>query len=190
MRCVAIVLAAGTATRFGGDKLAAQIDGRGVLDRAIEIALTAPVERVIVVTAPDRALPSDPRIERVRAMGGDMSDSLRAGLAAAGGADAAFIFLGDMPLVPPPLAEQLLEGIGQAIAAMPLHDGQPGHPVLLSRRGFDLAAGLTGDRGLGSLLRERDDVVRLPVDEAGATFDIDTSDDLRRAQRGDAARTP
>jgi molybdenum cofactor cytidylyltransferase len=181
MSRVAIVLAAGKASRFGGDKLAARIGGRRVLERAIDAALAAPAGRVIVVTRPGGEGPEDPRIERIEAGGPDLSDSLRSGLAAAGDAEAAFIFLGDMPLVPPELAGQLAEALGPAIAAMPVRDGAPGHPVLLARRGFVLAEELSGDRGLGSMLRDRDDVVRVPVEDEGAVFDVDTPADLAAA---------
>lgn len=182
MSRVAIVLAAGSGSRFGGDKLAAALDGRPVLDHAIEAALAAPVERVIVVVRPGRGAPANSRIEIVEAEGPDLSDSLRSGLAAAGEAEAAFIFLGDMPLIPPALAARLDRAIGSAVAAVPTRDGAPGHPVLLAHKGFGLAEQLAGDRGLGSVLRDRDDVVRVPTDDVGATFDVDTPADLAAAQ--------
>jgi len=180
---VAIVLAAGRSSRFDGDKLAALLDGRSLLEHAIRTALAAPVERVIVVADEGRALPEGLPVERVGPDGPDLSDSLRAGIAAAGGADAAFIFLGDMPLVPPDLAGRLAQAIGGALAAVPVRDGQAGHPVLLASRGFDLAADIPGDRGLGQLLRDRPDVVRLAVASDGITHDIDTRTDLAAVQR-------
>jgi molybdenum cofactor cytidylyltransferase len=183
MGLVAIVLAAGRSTRFGSDKLAGLIDGRSVLDRTLEAALAAPVERVIVVTRPGRAVPVDPRIAAVGAAGADLSDSLRAGIAAAAEADGAFVFLGDMPLVPPGLAARLASEIGSALAAVPVREGVPGHPVLLARAGFGLVETLRGDAGLGQALRGRDDVVRLVASEAGTTFDIDTPADIVAAQR-------
>lgn len=184
MHLVAIVLAAGQGTRFGGDKLAALINGRSVLDHVVAKALAAPVERVVMVTRPGRKAPSGPRIERVEVSGPELSDTLRAGIAAAGEADGVFVFLGDMPLVPEGLAPRLAGEIGSALAAIPMRGGAPGHPVLLTRRGFGLIDELSGDRGLGSLLRGRADVVLIPTDDAGATFDIDTPADLDAAHRG------
>jgi molybdenum cofactor cytidylyltransferase len=180
---VAIVLAAGRGTRFGSDKLAARIGGRSVLERSVEIALAAPVERVIVVTASPATAPTGPRIESVAPGGPALSDSLRAGVAAAGDADGAFIFLGDMPLVPPGLAAQLLDAIGSAVAALPVRDSAPGHPVLLARAGLGLVEHLHGDVGLGQALRGREDIVRLATSDPGASFDIDVPADLAAAQR-------
>lgn len=183
MAFVAIVLAAGRGTRFGSDKLAAKIDGRSVLDCALEAALAAPVERVIVVTSPGSTVAANPRVAWVVAAGRDLSDSLRAGIAAAGEAEGAFVFLGDMPLVPPGLAARLASEIGSAIAAVPVRDGVPGHPVLLARAGFGLVETLRGDAGLGAVLRCRDDVARVATDEVGATLDVDTVADLAAAQQ-------
>jgi molybdenum cofactor cytidylyltransferase len=90
MSRVAIVLAAGAGSRFGGDKLAAPIDGRSLLERAIDTALAAPAERVILVTRPGGGGPEGPGIERVDAGGPDMSDSLRSGLGAANSGSATF----------------------------------------------------------------------------------------------------
>jgi molybdenum cofactor cytidylyltransferase len=182
MGLVAIVLAAGRATRFGADKLSALIDGRSVLDRSVEAALAAPVDRVLVVTRAEREIAAHPKVEKIEPGGADLSDSLRSGLAAAGDAEGAFIFLGDMPLVPKGLAGRLAQAIGTGLAAVPVCEGEPGHPVLLARRGFGLAEGLSGDSGLGTVLRGRADVVHLPTGDAGATFDIDTPSDLATAR--------
>lgn len=181
---VAIVLAAGRGTRFGGGKLSALLAGRPLLDHAVAAALAAPARRVIVVARPGTALAEGPRLSRVELPSAGLSDSLRAGLAAAGDADAALIFLGDMPLVPHGLAARLAAALGDAIAALPEVAGRPGHPVLLARRGFALAEGLAGDEGLGRVLRGRDDVVRLPVADEGAVLDIDTPEALARLEAG------
>ena len=50
-RVTGIVLAGGRSTRFGGDKLAAEIGGRPLLHLAIE-AVAGVVDEVVVVVAP------------------------------------------------------------------------------------------------------------------------------------------
>jgi molybdenum cofactor cytidylyltransferase len=177
----AIVLAAGKGSRFGGGKLAAELDGLPLLDHALQAALASPAQRVIVVSHPGTHLPADPRFSLVALESAALSDSLRAGLAAAGAVDAAYIFLGDMPLVPHNTAVRLRAAIGDALAALPEWRGKPGHPVLLTRRGFALADSLVGDEGLGRALRGRDDVVRMPVEDEGVIIDIDRPEDLAAA---------
>ncbi|MDE8650938.1 NTP transferase domain-containing protein [Novosphingobium album (ex Liu et al. 2023)] len=181
MKRVAVVLAAGAATRFGSDKLSAPLGGEPLILHAIRAARAAPVARVIVVARPGLATgdwPGDPPVEVVRIASTALSDSLRAGIAAAGDAGAAFVFLGDMPLVPHTIAARLAARIGDRYAAMPRDDGRPGHPVLLSRRAFADIARLTGDEGAGRLLRQRDDVLFDECTNPLIHFDVDRPEDL------------
>lgn len=181
---VAIVLAAGHGSRFGGGKLAAMLAGRSLLDHAVAAALASPAERVIVVGRPGTVLPREPRLSLIELPSAALSELLRAGLAAAGEAGAALVFLGDMPLVPHDMAARLIAGLGQNLAALPEFDGKPGHPVLIARRGFALADDLTGDQGLGRALRGREDVVRLAVEDEGVVLDVDTPEALARLEFG------
>ena len=58
-RPAAIVLAGGAATRFGGDKLAADLDGRPVLEHALR-AVAAVADPVVIVVGPDDPTPRIP----------------------------------------------------------------------------------------------------------------------------------
>ena len=90
MSHVAVVLAAGHATRFGSDKLSATLHGEPLLFHAIRAARAAPVERVIVVARPGLdtgTWTGEPTVEILRINSDAMSDSLKAGIAAAADAD-------------------------------------------------------------------------------------------------------
>jgi molybdopterin-guanine dinucleotide biosynthesis protein A len=65
----AIILAGGRSSRFGGDKLAARLDGVPVLEHALRaVALVAdPVVVVVSPDAPSPSIPSDVRVEVVPA---------------------------------------------------------------------------------------------------------------------------
>ncbi|KHK92535.1 nucleotidyltransferase family protein [Novosphingobium malaysiense] len=181
MSYVAVVLAAGHATRFGSDKLSATLDGEPLLFHAIRAARAAPVSRVIVVARPGLDTGSwagEPSVEVLRIESNALSDSLKTGIAAAADADGAFIFLGDMPRVPHAEAARLAKTIGHAYAAIPRHDGRPGHPVLLASAAFADIANLTGDQGAGRLLRTRDDVVFDDCTDPAIHFDVDRPEDL------------
>lgn len=181
------MLAAGRGERFGGGKLAAPLAGRPLLDHAVHVALASPAAEVIVVGRPGTQVPAEPRVRLVTLASAALSDSLRAGLAAAkdveGEAAGAFIFLGDMPLVPPDMAARLAAAIGEAPAALPEWRGQPGHPVLLARSAFALADGLAGDEGLGRALRGLAGVVRVPTGDDGVVLDVDRVEDLAAIAR-------
>lgn len=185
MNLAAIVLAAGSATRFGSDKLSAQFMGRPLVQHAIQAARAAPVGRVIVIATPtldigawDTPLPLD--IIRIRSSA--LSDSLKAGIAAARDAEGAFIFLGDMPLIPHEVAGRLAAVLKHHFAAIPRHAGRPGHPVLLSRCAFGQIARLEGDQGAGKLLRQRSDVAFEECSDPGVLLDVDRVEDIRRLQ--------
>ena len=189
MRLVALVLAAGRATRFGSDKLAASLRGEPLLFHAIRAARAAPVERVIVVARPGLETGTwegDPPVETLRLESAALSASLKAGVAAAGSVDGAFVFLGDMPAVPWAEAARLAARLGGAYAALPRRRGQPGHPVLLASRAFADIARLTGDAGAGQLLRGRSDVVFDDCEDAAIHADVDRPEDLRRLEQDQA----
>jgi molybdenum cofactor cytidylyltransferase len=182
---VALVLAAGSARRFGSDKLAAPFRGEPLVRHAIRAARAAPVARVIVVCGERLAVgewPGEPAIEIVRIASDALSASLGAGIAAAGDCHGAFVFLGDMPLVPPQVAGRLARLLGDHFAAVPRHGGVNGHPVLLSRAAFAEVGRLTGDEGAGRLLRQRGDVAFLEVADEGILLDVDRAEDLARLE--------
>jgi len=189
VKLAAIVLAAGSARRFGSDKLSASFKGEPLVHHAIRAARAAPVERVFVVCPPTLATGTwegAPPVETVHVASDALSTSLKAGIAAAGDADGAFIFLGDMPLIPPGLTEELAAVLGDVFAAIARHGGRNGHPVLLSRRAFAEIAGLSGDEGAGKLLKARSDIAFVDTATDTILLDVDRAEDLNRlAQRGD-----
>jgi molybdenum cofactor cytidylyltransferase len=190
----AIVLAAGSGSRFGGGKLMAPWQGGVLLDGALAAAFAAPVRRVLVVTGADRRVAQAARafaeqsgaanrLETVFAAdhAEGMGVSLRTGAAALGADTAgAFVFLADMPRVPhavlPRLAEALALG---AAAAAPVFEGERGHPVLFSATLFEGLRTLTGDQGARSVLAGLGDAfVLVPAEDDGVLFDVDRPEAL------------
>jgi molybdenum cofactor cytidylyltransferase len=86
------------------------------------------------------------------------------------------------------LADALIEAFlarKGALAAIPLTEGRRGNPVLLGRGLFEAATRLKGDDGARKLigaLNERE-LVEVEASDMGATFDVDTPEDLAAAQR-------
>ena len=120
-----IVLAGGRATRFGADKLAADVGGRPLLHRAI-LAVAAVSDEVVVVIGSDGARPllpadADVRVHVVRdavARRGPLA-GLAAGLAAARGR-LAILVGGDQPSLSPAILAELLLWLGRDTAGPPL----------------------------------------------------------------------
>jgi molybdenum cofactor cytidylyltransferase len=196
-RWSALVLAAGAARRFGGGKLLAPFAGAPLIRRTLEAVFTGGFAEALVIAGGDapaivaacESLPC--RIITVPEWPEGMAASLRTGIGAlAPQAKGAFVFLGDMPLVPIQTCGELAAMAEAAgYAARPLVGGKPGHPVAFTRAAFADVATLTGDVGANSLLAGRNEgVAYLETDDAGALIDIDAPNDLAAAERAWKAR--
>jgi molybdenum cofactor cytidylyltransferase len=185
----AVVLAAGSGSRFGGGKLLAAWGAGVLLEGALAVAFAAPVRDVTVVIGADAeavaaaAREFDPRVLIVHAHdhAEGMGASLRAGIASLP-ADTAgvFVFLGDMPRAPTAVLQPMADAVrAGALAAAPVFRGQRGNPVLLARDLFPRLLTLTGDAGARGVLQglgERLALVESPDD--GVLFDVDRRSDL------------
>ncbi len=194
-RLEALVLAAGSGSRFGGAKLLAPWRGGALLDGALSAAFAAPARTVTLVTgahaegvgaAAERVsdeLGEAGRLRLVHAKdhAAGLSASLKAGIASLPPDTAwVFVFLGDMPQVPATMAGRLVEAqMDGALAAAPVLNGVRGHPVLMSRALFEAVAQLDGDRGAGAVLAGLGGRLALvETDDPGVLRDIDRPGDL------------
>ena len=186
MKVVGLLLAAGSATRFGSDKL------RHKLPHGIEIAvqaarpLRAEVGRVVaVVRADSHALLSQLKTENCEVVVCDnaaegMGASLACAARAAGPADAYLVALADMPFV----RRASIAAVRDALAAgapfaAPYFRARRGHPVGIAGRFYADLLGLRGDEGAkGLLAAHAAAMVKIPVGDPGVIRDIDTPGDL------------
>jgi len=191
----AIVLAAGSGSRFGGGKLLAPWGDGVLLDGALAAAFAAPVSRVILVTgAQAKAVEAAARAFAVRSgqagrlhvvhaedHAEGMGASLRrAALDLRADCAGAFVFLGDMPRISPAVLAPLVEAVrAGAPAAAPVFGGRRGHPALIGAGLLPQLESLRGDAGARAILKElgpRLALVEAPDD--GVLFDVDTPGDL------------
>ncbi len=190
MTIAGLVLAAGSATRFGSPKVLARLEGRPLLEHVLLTARSAGLGPIVVVVgeaaeATEAAVPWAGEV-RVRNPdpGRGLASSLRLGLEAVAAleppVEALILMLGDQPLTRRNVVAALLalpEDPARPIV-MPRYAGGGGpHPVLIRRAAFGLVGEASGDRGLAPLLARRPDLVgELPVD--GVNPDVDTPADL------------
>ena len=186
---VAVVLAAGSASRFGSPKALALLDGRPLLQHVLDTLDAAGMRDVIVVlgaAADDVEAAIRWRSERrVRNPdpGRGLASSLQEGLAALQpDAAAALIVLGDQPRVRAEVIHAVTrawrEGSRPIVVPRYARGGSL-NPVLLARSTWPLAAGLHGDRGMGPIIGASPDLVT-DVAVPGDNPDVDTPDDLDR----------
>ncbi len=180
-----ILLAAGYATRFGGNKLMHEIHGvpMGVLTARY---MTAALTHVIAVVHPgDNRLREALQTENIQVVVCDnaeegMGASLACGVRAAQDAEGWLIGLGDMPFILPETVSEVAEQIAHgALIAAPYYSGKRGHPVgFIKQFGPELMA-LHGDEGARDLFtRYSPLVMKITSHDRGVLRDIDTAEDL------------
>jgi molybdenum cofactor cytidylyltransferase len=185
---VGVLLAAGSALRFGSDKLAAKLPGG---EDSIGVAalknLAAAVDQVVVVVRPGEATLAGTVAQLAQARltvcpdaAEGMGASLAWGVRAAPAAGGWIIALADMPWLQPQTIVAIRKALesGATIAA-PVHEGKRGHPVGFSRALYPRLAALSGDEG-AKLLLEQQPVSLLASDDRGVLRDVDTPADLER----------
>ncbi len=193
-RIAAIVLAAGRSSRMGpANKLVADLGGKPMVRHAAEAAIDSGASPVVVVCGHEEpavraALAGlDVRFVSNPAHAEGLSTSLKAGIAALPEeTDGVVVMLGDMPLVRAAFIRRLVaafEAEPGGLAAVPIHDGDWGNPVVIARALFADVAGLTGDAGARKLLEQRKDtVIEVPADDS-VMLDADTPDALEALRR-------
>ena len=193
----AIVLAAGSARRFGSDKRRQPIAGVPMLTRTLTTYRRV-LSLVVAVIRPDESdiaeLAASAGCQVAVAPDADrgQSRSLAAGvtsLASLAGAasdptpiDGVLIGLGDMPFVHPETLQRLVDAMIENPDSIvrPRSHGQGGNPVGFPKRLIDHLARLEGDQGARQLVAGSPDVVYVDVNDRGVLDDVDRPENLDR----------
>jgi molybdenum cofactor cytidylyltransferase len=182
-----VILAAGSSSRLGANKLLLELAGEPLVRRAARRALAAGLSPVIVVLGFE--------LERVAAALGDLPvtavtnprhaegipSSLQAGIGAVpADCAAALLLLPDMPLVTPPMLAEMIARFraGGAPLVISLYGQTAAPPTLYARDLFPaiLSAG-EGGREVVRAYRDLAEVVRRPAE---LLVDVDVPADLER----------
>ena len=182
-----LLLAGGTASRFGSQKLLADFRGAPLVAHAARrlaegtgsivlavIPLGAAALRDVLAPLGCEVLESD---RCALGLGG----SLSAGVEASATAGGWIVALGDMPLLPVAAIRDVARAVeGGAFIAAVEQQGRRGHPVGFSRELFGELVALRSDIGAREVVRRHGErVVRIECGEPGIFADVDTADDLK-----------
>ena len=185
---MAILLAAGAGSRFGGGKLLHPLDdGVAIAAHAARNLVSAGLDVTAVVRPGDFPLAELLEQEGCRvtvcadATQG-MGVSLAHGVAQSRDAAGWIVALADMPRIRPEtiarVAQVLMAG---ADIVAPSYQGDRGHPVAFSRKFVHELQLLTGDSGARAIVQRNQAMVRLvECDDPGVLLDIDRRADLQR----------
>lgn len=181
---VGILLAAGSAMRFGGTKLLAPLPDGTPLGVASLHHLATAVDAVVATVRP-----GDDALACALAAGGarvsvcprateGMGASLAWGVRAAPLAAGWLVALADMPWIASATIAGIADALrrGAAIAA-PSFRHSRGHPVGFASRFYAELAALSGDEGAKAILG-REGVRLIPTEDGGVLRDVDTPGDL------------
>jgi molybdenum cofactor cytidylyltransferase len=183
-----ILLAAGSSSRFGSNKLLSRLpDGRTVAAAAARSFIQVLPETLAVVRPGDEALAQLLQGLGLRVVVNPdaetgLGSSLATGVRATAQAGGWVVGLADMPWISAvtiaSVADRLRDG---ASAAAPVYQGQRGHPVGFGSRWRESLGALTGDQGGRDLLAsEPGGLVQIETSDAGVVRDVDVPDDLTR----------
>jgi len=184
LNIVGLLLAAGSATRFGSDKLSHALP-HGV-SIAVQAArhLKAEVPTVFAVVKPGSdALAAHLKDDGCKIVvcenaAEGMGASLACAARAAGPADGYLVALGDMPFVRPSSIAAVRDALAAgAPLAAPYFRSRRGHPVGISGAYYPQLVALKGDEGARALLASNE-IKKIPVGDPGVIRDIDTPGDL------------
>lgn len=180
LRIGCLVMAAGSASRFGGNKLAAEIDGKMLIEHALDAVPADEFARVTVVTQYDEVLVLAKNhgfkvlVNPFPEWGA--SHTIKLGTEAMEDCDAILYQVADQPLLRQESVRAEVKFFRQhpeSIVAMG-HGGVRGNPCIFPARFFPELTALTGDLGGSAVIRRHADELKLFEVQANELQDVDT----------------
>lgn len=168
-----LVLASGRGERFaasggGTHKLQALLAGKPVLQHTLDAVAASGLPWHLEDAGHD-----------------GMGDSIAAAVRATSEAAGWLILPGDLPLVQAATLRAVAHALAQHAVVVPMFKGTRGHPVGFSAACRDALLDLKGDQGAAPVVRAQaaiNSVAYIDVTDEGTVTDIDTLDDLHRAE--------
>ncbi len=184
-----VVLAAGNARRFGQNKLAATLQGRSLIRRALDAVPARQLDSVIVVTqyAEIAAIAREYHFTAIRNAHPDwgISHSISLGLSALHACSGALFMVADQPLLNRESVSDLVSfwrAHPDCIAALG-HNGVRGNPCLFPARFYPELLALREDHGGNTVIRAHEQDLLLLEVPARQLSDADTPHALERLRR-------
>ena len=186
LRIGCLVMAAGCGSRFGRNKLEAEVDGKSLLRRALEAVPAEEFHRVTVVTQYDGAAALAESfgfdvVRNDRPQDG-LSRTVRLGTEAMADCDAVLYQVADQPLLERGTVRRELEFFRahpDCIVGLS-HNGVRGNPCVFPRRFFPELTALEGDVGGNVVIRAHPEALLLFEAPAAELRDVDTVEALAR----------
>lgn len=181
-----IVMASGKATRFGGNKLMAKLNGTPLIQYALQATDALFAKRVVVTRSAETAeLCRAQGVETIHHHEPYRNDAIRLGMDTLGPCRSITFVQADQPLISTHSIAKLLRAFEEDPACIwrCSFDGQPGAPVLFPRWAFAELRQLPPRKGGGFVAAEHPEQVgTIEVASKWELFDVDTVEDLQALQ--------
>ena len=188
-----ILLAAGTSSRMGRNKMLVELKGESVLRGAVRRALAGGLSPLLVVLGheAEKARPEldglpcqiviNPNYEQ------GINSSLKAGISAVpAGTQAAVVMLADMPFVTPEMITGLIDRYRESEAPLVISDyeGVNAPPMLYDKSLFEELLAMTGEGCGRQVVRRHREEAEVLAWSPSALADMDVPEDYERMKAG------
>jgi molybdenum cofactor cytidylyltransferase len=190
-----VILAAGTASRMGRQKLLLPLAGQPLLSHVLDIVRKFPwADCIAIIGEPEAKLAALCQSQAIRSIYNSKRQQGQATSIVLGvqqlarELDGIMFFLGDQPLVSQALIETLIARFVQSASSktiiVPCYQGQRHSPVLFGSYWFTALTELNGDTGGRQIMRANPaQVVEVDWPEKAAFYDADTWEDYQKLKQ-------
>ena len=189
----AIILAAGSSRRMGSQKLLLPYGSTTMIETVVDQVQKSNIEHVLVVLGPEpgkvKKVLANKAVKfclNTRHEEGMLSSVICGRRALPQEAEAALIYLGDQPEIPPEVSNRVLEAYDDDLfgIVIPVYNHRRGHPLLVDMKYRREIEKLDLEQGLRALRHQfPEDVLEVDVDAPGILVDIDTREDYSNATK-------
>lgn len=186
----ALVLAAGESKRMGRPKQLLPFANKTILETVIDRITQSTVDEILVVLGANREqieeVTKDLPVKSVynpRFKEGMLSSVQKGFASLPDDAEAVLIFLGDQPMVPGSVIDQIIRAYRSTKKGivLPVYDRKRGHPVLISTKYRKDVSHLDPEIGLRELVHNHpEDILEVDLDSSSVLEDIDTPEDYKK----------
>lgn len=189
----AIILAAGSSTRMGSQKMLLPFGESTILETVIQNILDSSIDSVLVVLGANHQeilkviepLPVEVCINE-KHLSGMLSSVICGFNALPDDTGTVLIFLGDQPGISPHVTNAIIDAYNESLhgIVIPVTEYRRGHPLLVDFKYKREIERLDLEKGLRTLMHLfPEDVLEVEVDEPGILVDIDTPEDYSKANK-------
>jgi molybdenum cofactor cytidylyltransferase len=181
----AVVVAAGKSERMDQNRMLLPLNGKPIIENILDSLEAAGVTQRILVLGGD----IEPVVEAVRPKLGKvkialnvapeqgLTSSFQTGLIVISNLEAAFLVLGDQPILEPKFLAAMvktMEDNPQALIVSPVYEGKKGFPLLFRRQLFGEILSLTRAQTIDDLVRSHENSVVTVEAPAWTVIDVET----------------